>query len=56
MTINTMNCAQEGASFITKHEAVQKKMRISFKITPERTKSIQIILKVMFKFVLMQMV
>ena len=50
-----MNCAQDGASFITKHGPVEKKMPIYFEITPARAKRIQSTLKVIFKFVLTQM-
>ena len=31
-TINIINCAQEGASFITKQGAVKKKIQICFNI------------------------
>ena len=54
-TVNTIKCAQEGASWITKQGAVKKKMCICFKIKTTRTKWIQSILKTMFEFVLTQM-
>ena len=47
-----MNYAKEGASSITKHGALEKKMCICSKITPARTKWIQSILKAMFKFMI----
>ena len=37
-TVNTIKCAQEGASWITKQGAVKKKMCICFKIKTTRTK------------------
>ena len=51
-TIGIINCAQEGASLISKQGAVKKKMRISFNINVTRTKWIQSVLKTMFKFML----
>ena len=53
-TINTINCAQEGASLISKQWAVKKKMRICFIIKATRTKWIPSILKAMFEFILTQ--
>ena len=44
-TINIINCAQEGASLITKEGAVKKNIRIYFSIKVTRTKWIQIIMK-----------
>ena len=52
-TINIINCAQEGVSFISKQEAV-KKMRICFNIKATGTKWIQGILKAMLEFMLKQ--
>ena len=53
-TINIINCAQEGASLISKQGAVKKKMRICFNIKATGTKWIQGILKAMFEFMLTQ--
>ena len=53
--INIINCAQEGASLISKQGAVKKKMRIFFNIKATRTKWIRSILKTMFEFILTQM-
>ena len=49
-TINIINCAQEGASLISKQGAVKKKMRICFNIKATGIKWIQSILKAMFEF------
>ena len=53
-TINIINCAQEGASLISKQGAVKKKMRICLNIKATETKWIQSILKVVFELMLMQ--
>ena len=53
-TINVINCAQEGASLISKIGAVKKKMHICFNIKGTGAKWIQSILKVMFQFMLTQ--
>ena len=53
-TINIINCAQEGASLISKQGAVKKKMCIRFNIKATGTKWIQSILKAMFEFMLTQ--
>ena len=53
-TINIINCAQEGASLISKQGAVKKKMRICFNIKAAETKWIHSILKAMFEFMLTQ--
>ena len=53
-TINIFNCAQEGVSLIIKQEAVKKKMNACFNIKATGTKWIQIILKIMFEFMLPQ--
>ena len=47
-----INCAQEGASLISKQGAVKKKMCICFNIKTTRTKWVQSILKNMFEFML----
>lgn len=47
--------AQEGSSVITKHGAVKKRTRISFKIEATQAKRNQSTLKAIFKFVLTQM-
>ena len=54
-TVNTIKCAQEDASWITKQGAVKKKMCICFKIKTTRAKWILSILKTLFEFVLTQM-
>ena len=54
-TIIIINCAQEGASLISKQGAVKKKMRICLNIKAKQTKWIQSILKTMFEFMLAQM-
>ena len=53
-TINIFNCAQEGASLISKQGAVKKKMHICFNIKATGTKWIQSILKIMFEFMFTQ--
>ena len=53
-TINIFNCAQEGVSLIIKQEAVKKKMSACFNIKTTGTKWFQIILKIMFEFMLPQ--
>ena len=47
-TINIINCAQEGASLITKQGPVKKQMCICFNIKATQAKWIQSILKTMF--------
>ena len=54
LSISFINCAQEGASLISKQRAVKKKMRICVNIKATRTKWIQSILKTMFEFMLTQ--
>ena len=54
LSISFINCAQEGASLISKQGAVKKKMRICFNIKATGTKWIQSILKAMFEFMLTQ--
>ena len=54
LAISFINCAQEGASLISKQRAVKKKMRICVNIKATRTKWIQSILKTMFEFMLTQ--
>ena len=54
-TISIFNCAQDGASLITKQEAVKKKICICFNVKETQRKWIQSILKTMFEFVLTQM-
>ena len=54
LAISFINCAQEGASLISKQRAVKKKMRICVNIKATRTKGIQSILKTMFEFMLTQ--
>ena len=53
LSISFINCAQEGASLISKQGAV-KKMCICFNIKATQTKWIQSILKTMFEFMLTQ--
>ena len=53
-TINIINCAQEGASLISKQGAVKKKMHICFNIKATGTKWIHSILKAVFEFMLLQ--
>ena len=54
LSISFINCAQEGASLITKQRAVKKKMCICVNIKATRTKWIQSILKTMSEFMLTQ--
>ena len=54
--LDIINCAEEGASLITKQGTVKKKnMRICFNIKAAQRKWIESILKIMFEFVLSQM-
>ena len=55
LSISFINCAQEGASLISKQGTVKKKMHICFNIKATGTKWIQSILKIMFEFMFMQM-
>ena len=51
-TIKIFNCAQEGASLVSKQGTVKKKMRICFNIKTTGTKWIQRVLEAMFEFML----
>ena len=54
LSVSFINCAQEGASLISKQRAVKKKSCIRFNTKATRTKWIQSILKTMFEFMLTQ--